>query len=120
MRAEAVKVVVVDDAKDEADLLAELLQLNGYEVRTASTAEEALVLIESAKPHCVLFDVQMPGMGGEALCRQLRDHHGDDIVLIAVSGYNDDRIAGSFAMADHFFAKPMDSDSLMSVLAPVK
>ena len=48
MRAEAVKVVVVDDAKDEADLLAELLQLNGYEVRTASTAEEALVLIESA------------------------------------------------------------------------
>ena len=57
---------------------------------------------------------------GEALCRQLRDHHGDDIVLIAVSGYNDERIAGSFAMAAHCFAKPMDSDSLMSVLAPVK
>ncbi len=120
MGADAVQVVVVDDAKDEADLLADLLQVNGYEVRTAGTAEEALALIERSKPHCVLFDVRMPGMGGEELCRRLRDHHGDDIVLIAVSGYDDERIAATFAMADHFFAKPMDSASLMAVLAPVK
>ena len=119
MKREAVRVIVVDDDKDAADTLAALLRLNGYEARTASTAEEALILIDQDKPHCVLFDVLMPGMGGEALCKHLRQRYGDDIVLIGVSGYGDERVKKSFEMADHFFTKPVDATALASALPPL-
>ena len=76
MGTEAVRILVVDDSSDAAETLALLLRLNGYEVRTASTGEEALSLIDVEKPHAVVFDVVMPGIGGEQLCRRLRDRHG--------------------------------------------
>lgn len=120
MKAEAVRVIVVDDVKDTADTMAALLRLNGYEARTASTGEEALALIDQDKPHCVLFDVLMPGMGGEALCKRLRERFADDIVLIAVSGCSDERVEPSFEMADHFFVKPVDPTLLASVLSPLR
>ncbi|MDM0118087.1 response regulator [Variovorax sp. J22R133] len=121
MKSELVQVVVVDDVKDSVDTMAILLRLYGYAVRTADTAEEALNLIEQDPPHCVLFDVVMPGMGGDELCRRLRDRYGDDIVLIAVSAcsVDDERVATSFTLADHFLTKPIDPAALASVLAPL-
>ena len=108
MGTEAVRILVVDDSSDAAETLALLLRLNGYEVRTASTGEEALSLIDVEKPHAVVFDVVMPGIGGEQLCRRLRDRHGDDKVLIAVSGFAgaDERVGASYELADHFLVKP--------------
>ena len=121
MGTEAVRILVVDDSSDAAQSLALLLRLNGYEVRTASTGEEALALIEKEQPHAVLFDVVMPGIGGEQLCRRLRDRHGDDVVLIAVSGFAgaDQRVEASFGLADHFLTKPIDPAVLAKVLHPL-
>lgn len=121
MGVEPVQVVVVDDAQDAAETMAALLRLSGYEVRTAGDAEQALELIRQQRPHCVLFDVVMPGIGGDELCRRLRALHGDDIVLIAVSGWSpgDERVGASFALADHFFVKPLDPAALAKVLRPL-
>jgi CheY-like chemotaxis protein len=116
MDSEAIEIVIVDDEEDGIAAMAMLLELEGYEVRSARSAEEALTLIEQCKPHCVLFDILMPGMGGEELCRRLRGRYGDDIVLIAVSGCDDERVNASFDLADHFFTKPVDPKSLNSVL----
>jgi CheY-like chemotaxis protein len=122
MDTEPVRILVVDDSTDSAQTLAVLLRLNGYDVRTASTGEEALALIEERMPHCVVFDVVMPGIGGDELCRRLRERHGDDIVLIAVSGYaqHDMRVGTCFALADHFLTKPVDPMVLAKVLRPVR
>lgn len=121
MTADPVQVVVVDDLQDSAETMAALLRLSGYEVRTSSSTEDALALIAEHKPHCVLFDVVMPGLGGDELCRRLRAVHGDDIVLVAVSGGGDGdpRVDASFALADHFFTKPVDPAALAKVLRPL-
>ena len=120
MNAHAVRVVVVDDVNDSADTIAELLRLSHYEVWTAGNETDALALIEEHRPHCVLFDVVMPGMGGDALCSHLRAAYGDDIVLIAVTGFSEDdpRVHRSFSLADHYFTKPVDAVALSKVLRP--
>jgi DNA-binding response OmpR family regulator len=113
--------MVVDDMLDIAEPLAELLRLKGYRVWTSLDATSALQLAEEVEPHCILFDVVMPGIGGDGLCRSLRNLYGDDIVLIAVSGYErtDPRVANTFTLADHYFVKPLDLALLDKVLPPV-
>jgi CheY-like chemotaxis protein len=115
-----VRIVVVDDVGDAADTLAELLRAWGLKVWTAGDGAEALRVVEACAPHCVLFDVLMPGMGGEELCRRLRERHGSDIVLIAVTGGSaeDPRVAETFLLVDHYLSKPVDPQRLERLLQP--
>lgn len=115
------RVVVVDDAKDALDLLVELIACNGYHVRGAESGVEALELVEQFAPHCVLFDVQMPGLDGPALAQALRAAHGDELVLIAVTGRSPDdaKVAATFDAVDYWLTKPIDLDRLYQVLPPL-
>lgn len=121
MNAHSVRVVVVDDAKDSAETMAELLRMSGYEVLISGNGTEALALVDKHAPQCVLFDVVMPNIGGDELCIRLRADHGDDIVLVAVTGCSEDdpRVRTSFALADHYFTKPVDPASLAKVFPPL-
>ena len=121
MSDDDVRVVVVDDVADAAEVLAETLSLSGYKVWTATDGAAALALIEERKPHCVLLDIGMPGMDGNELTRTLRTRYGDDIVLIAVTGreHDDERVSDTFARVDHYLQKPVDPDVLRKLLPPV-
>ena len=114
-----IRVVVVDDQLDAADMLAAALELDGYEVQTATSGERALPLIEQFRPHMVLLDVNMPGMDGRELTRQLRERYGDAMVLIAVSGSDpsDERVSQTFDSVDHYFRKPIDLAALRRLLS---
>lgn len=116
-----VRVVVVDDVADMAETLAVTLELDGYSVRTASDGAQALALIEEYRPHCVLLDIDMPGMGGVELCTHLRKLYGDDLVLIAVTGWGDagDRVSDAFSRFDHYIRKPFNPSLLRKILPPV-
>lgn len=117
-----VRVVVVDDVGDEAEALALALSLDGYEVRTAHDGLAALDLVAEFSPHCVLLDIDMPGLNGCELSRRLRDRHGDDLVLIAVSGWGheDLRLSKDFECIDHYLRKPFDAERLKRLLPPVE
>ena len=116
-----VRVVVVDDIPDMADMLAMSLELDGYSVRTAHDGPRALDLIRDFQPHCVLLDIDMPGMGGCELSVRLRELYGDGVVLIAVTGWGDagDRVSDTFARFDHYIRKPFEPDQLRKILPPV-
>jgi DNA-binding response OmpR family regulator len=117
-----VRVVVVDDMLDIADTLAELLEMDGYKVVTAGDAAHALEAIERHRPHCVLLDIHMPGGDGCDLSRKLRELYRDDIVLIAVTGYDErsDRVAETFSRVDHYLRKPVDLAELRKLLRPLR
>ncbi|MEP7294911.1 MAG: response regulator [Burkholderiales bacterium] len=117
---ERVRVVVVDDLSDLADNLTELLTLEGFDAVAARGGQEAIDLVTTFKPHCMLFDIAMPGIDGLELARRLRKAHGDDLVLIAMTGkhVNEARVADTFALVDHYFAKPLELDQLLRVLDP--
>jgi len=121
MKDNPVRLVVVDDSPDSAQTMAVLLRLNGYDVRTAANGIEALAMVQEVQPDCVIFDVVMPGLDGNQLCSRLRARYGDNIVLIAVSGAtpSDERVRESFALADHYFTKPVTVEMLGRVLRPL-
>jgi DNA-binding response OmpR family regulator len=121
MNADQVRVVVVDDLEDAAATLAYALERDGYHVRIAHDGVQALAVIDEFKPHCVLFDIDMPRLDGFELSKQLRTLYRDDIVLIAITAAasHDTRVAGAFTVADHYYRKPVDPAALRQLLPPL-
>jgi CheY-like chemotaxis protein len=114
------RIVVVDDHAELAGTLAEVLGLDGFDVRTAADGATALAVIAEHKPICVLTDVDMPGMNGFELVQRLRKLYGTDMVLIAITGWSasDVRIAKEFDVFDHCLTKPIDLAFLRKLLLP--
>ena len=116
-----VRVLVVDDYPEAAEILASRLELDGYVVRIAHDGLEALAVVDDFAPHCVLLDIDMPGLDGDQLSQSLRTRFGDDVVLVAVSGWekSDRRVSATFARVDHYLQKPIDEAKLRKVLPPL-
>jgi CheY-like chemotaxis protein len=113
-------ILVVDDNPQNLKLARVVLCAEGYDVRTAVDAEDALTLLESFTPRLILMDVQLPGMDGLELTRQLKaDPARRHIVIIAVTSYamkGDDQKAFA-AGCDGYMSKPIDIDALPRVVA---
>lgn len=114
------KVLVVDDMAELADSLVALLRQEGLDAQAAYNGEHALALAKAFDPHCILLDIGMPGVDGLELAERLRRLHGDGIVLLAMTGRSrtDPRVASALSLVDHYFAKPVELDTLLKVLAP--
>ncbi len=120
MSHDDVEVLVVDDSLDAAVGMAELLAMDGYAVRTASEGNEALRLVAQKVPHCVILDINMPGMDGCELAQQLRARYDSSMVIIAITGMGDksERVTKTIALADHFLRKPFDASTIRRLLLP--
>lgn len=114
------RVLVIDDDEDARSSLAQALAQGGCAVRTAADGVTALALLDSFTPHCVLLDVQMPVLDGLALARRLRQRHGHDVVLVAITGHSpgEERVDATFALVDHWFTKPVDIPRLLGLIRP--
>ena len=113
-------ILIVDDNPQNLELARLILRAKGYEVKTAVDAEDALSVLESFTPRLILMDVQLPGMNGLDLTRQLKaDPARRGIVIIAVTAYamkGDDEKAFA-AGCDGYLSKPIDIDALPRVVA---
>jgi len=88
-------ILVVDDKLDTLLLVRELLSSRGYNVNTASDADEALQAIRAERPDLILLDVIMPGRSGYDLCRELKDDPATRLIpVVMITGLSDrsDRI----------------------------
>ena len=121
MSFDEVRLLVVEDQVEVAEALACGLKLDGYRVRVAHDGVSARALIEVYLPHCVLLDIDLPGIDGNELSRRVRAEHGDDIVQIAVTSSNvdEERVFRTFDRVDHYLRKPVDPASLRKVLPPL-
>jgi signal transduction histidine kinase len=113
------RVLVVDDNRDAADTLAELLQQSGHEVRTVYDGLHACELGSTFEPHLVLLDLGMPGLDGHGTARQIRQTSwGQRAKLYALTGWGapTDRQRTAASGFDGHLVKPVDLDELMSLL----
>lgn len=114
------KVLVVDDSKTELMFLTELLQKQGYLVRTAENAQQALERLSEEKPDLILMDVVMPGQNGFQLTRSIaRDSQYADVPIIMCTSKNQetDRVWGLRQGASDYITKPVDPTELQAKIA---
>ena len=115
------RVVVVDDNVDAAESLADLLRLHDHDVRVAHDGLTGLETVRRYRPDVVLLDIGLPGMDGYEVARRLRADNNHSMLLVAISGYGreeDRQLAREAGMADHF-VKPVQYESLQSLLDTV-
>jgi CheY-like chemotaxis protein len=114
------RVLVVDDNRDAADTLAELLRLYGADVRVCYGGEAAAREAEGFRPDVGLFDVNMPGVDGCELARRVRAGAGKrPLLLVAVTGVSTDsawRRTCEAGFQKHL-TKPADPQDLLHLLA---
>jgi PAS domain S-box-containing protein len=113
------RVLVVDDNRDSAEMIAELLSAAGHDVRVANDPTQALQLASTFYPQLAILDIGLPVMDGYALGRELREYLGRATpTLIALTGYGqeqDRRRSKEAGFALHL-VKPVDADTLVHVL----
>ena len=86
------RLLLVDDNEDARELLAGLLELQGYEIQAAADAPGALEIAAAWKPQIVVLDLGLPEIDGWELARQLRRVEGlSDARIVALTGYGSDR-----------------------------
>jgi CheY-like chemotaxis protein len=113
-------LLVVDDNPQNLKLARVLLSGEGYQVRTAVDAEDALEVLDSFEPRLVLMDLQLPGMDGLSLTRLLKsDPRRAHIVIVALSAYamKGDAEKAIAAGCDGYVSKPIDTDALPRLVA---
>jgi CheY-like chemotaxis protein len=113
------RVLVVDDNRDAAETLGQLVELLGHDVALAYDGPGALELARRIAPDLVLCDIGLPGMDGYEVARRLRQGGARDLALVAVSGYAqpEDVARALEAGFDAHVAKPPDPEKLAGLLA---
>lgn len=108
-------ILAVDDDQDNLNLLAGLLQHEGYRVETAISGEEALERLKSITPDLVLLDINMPGMSGyETLAEIRRREHYVSVIFVSARAETDEIVKGLDAGADDYVCKPFDPVELLA------
>jgi PAS domain S-box-containing protein len=112
------RILVVDDLKDSAQSLAILLKVLGNEVRTAYDGEEAVRAAEEHRPEVILLDIGLPKLNGYEAARRIRERLGNNVVMIALSGWGGeaDRRRATEAGFNAHMTKPVELDTLQKLL----
>jgi adenylate cyclase len=117
--ADATTVLCVDDQPQNLRLLDAILAPRGYDLRMASSGEEALRVIDSEDIDLVLLDILMPVMDGYEVCRRIRGQADTaylPVVMLTASG-DEQKIKALEAGADDFLTKPIDHNELLARVA---
>jgi PAS domain S-box-containing protein len=118
----ALRILVVDDNRDSADLQATLLRYNGHQVETAYDGSDALEVALRFRPNVVLLDIGLPEIDGYEVAYRIRQHDVlKDVVLVAMTGYGqpEDRRRSQAVGFDHHLVKPAEFSELRAILASV-
>jgi PAS domain S-box-containing protein len=111
------RILVVDDAAANLQLLTNLLAEHGYTVYPASTGELALRFVQTTLPDLILLDIRMPGMDGYEVCRRIKaDERTGSIPVIFISILEDerDKVKGFQLGAVDYITKPFQPDEVLA------
>ena len=108
-------ILIVDDDERLREFIRVNLEMEGYDVREAGSAEEGLAALEDEPPDLILLDVQMPRMNGWEMLQRVQERHGvGSIPVIMFSGKADEDASAVTDRGAHaFIGKPFDPQQLI-------
>jgi len=109
-----VRILVVDDDPAISEMVAILLESEGYEVSACGHGDSVLPLFRIEHPDLVLLDVMLPGMDGVSVASALREESDVPIIMMSAKTDSVDVIAGLEAGADDYVTKPFENSVLLA------
>jgi DNA-binding NarL/FixJ family response regulator len=110
-------ILVVDPDDGFRGYASSLLRRVGYRTVEEANGEDAVEAARELKPDLVVVEIELPGVSGFQICRELRDAFGEELPIIFVSGNRTasiDRVAGLLIGADDYLVKPIAPEELLA------
>jgi DNA-binding response OmpR family regulator len=108
------RVLVVEDVKEMADLIALFLEKDGMSVTASGTAEGALALLAESSFDLIVLDINLPGMDGLEFLAQARKATDCPVLIVSARGADEDLVAGLGLGADEYMTKPFSPKVLVA------
>jgi two-component system phosphate regulon response regulator OmpR len=116
---ERIRILIVEDDPDMAELISDLVEAEGWIPLTAPSAEEATVVLARETVHLVLVDHNLPGTSGRTFAQRLRAQTNIGIVMVTAAGSAADRVLGLETAADDYVVKPFEPIELTARIKAV-
>ena len=113
------RILIVEDDAGIAKLLLDNLTIDGFAVKWASDAHQALVLCQEFLPDLVLLDIMLPGRTGLEIFGLLRQGGRRGVIILSARGQKRDKLAGLKLGADDYVTKPFDLEELVARIRAV-
>ena len=123
--SDALRILLVEDNDDVSEAMEQILAMDGHTVSVAHTGAQALETVRIFRPNVVLLDIGLPDMDGYQVARRIRDQRDQNelphLAIVALSGYGNERqrLQAREAGCDDHLVKPVNLETLHSVLARV-
>jgi two-component system KDP operon response regulator KdpE len=108
------RVLVVDDEPQIRRAVGRALDTRGFDVEEAATGEDALAFAAARVPDLVVLDLNLPGIDGLAVCKELRRQSAVPILVLSVRESEADKVAALDLGADDYLTKPFGIEELMA------
>lgn len=111
------KVLVVDDERDIIELVSYNLEVEGFQVISATAGEKALELVDQENPDIIILDLMLPGIDGLDVCRELKKNDRTSsipVVMLTAKGEESDIVIGLELGADDYITKPFSPRVLVA------
>ena len=110
----AIKVLIVEDDSNIAQLLQLYLEKEGFETQVASDGGQGLSLFHSFAPDLVLLDIMLPVLDGWSVCKKIRETDKTPIIMMTAKGELEDKVSGLEMGADDYIVKPFEMKEVMA------
>jgi two-component system response regulator RegX3 len=108
------RILVIEDEKELADLVSLYLSRDGFEARTAESAEDGLVIVEEWNPELIILDINLPGMDGFEFLQRFRRDRNAPVLIVSARSSDEDQISGLGGGADEYISKPFSPRVLVA------
>ncbi|MCX4327966.1 MAG: response regulator transcription factor [Lachnospiraceae bacterium] len=112
-------ILIVEDNKELAGLLADFLCANNYSVCIAGDGNKALELYNEKGAKLVLLDIMLPGTDGFAVCKKIREEGNTPVIIISAKNDKQSELDGLNLGADDYIGKPYDIDILLAKISGI-
>ena len=114
---ESIQVLIVDDEVGLQEVINDFVVLKGFTSKTASSAQEALAILETCTPYLIICDISMPGMNGLELMEKVKDSGLKSAVVMLTAHEESDKIIRAVQLGCvDYMTKPFDSKVFLSKL----